>query len=220
MKIPGSRLSRLQYKCNFGGGWPREEEALLFDQGSGNHRASGQPGAALSTYIGYLAKAVGSAVGLPFGGQLLSGLHIFWIILVLALVDKKGAGLLAAILDNVVQFMMGSHLGIFVLPVGLMEGIFAELGYWPLKRYSRIVSFLLAGGLSTWSNLLIVRFAFNMFGTQTLFRIMSICAFASGAVFAGLLPYGVIKMLQLAGLVKAGAGAATQQKIEDSLVES
>jgi energy-coupling factor transport system substrate-specific component len=177
-------------------------------------------GAALSTYIGYLAKAVGSAVGLPFGGQLLSGLHIFWIILVLALVDKKGAGLLAAILDNVVQFMMGSHLGIFVLPVGLMEGIFAELGYWPLKRYSRITSFLLAGGLSTWSNLLIVRFAFNMFGTQTLFRIVGICAFASGAVFAGLLPYGVVKVLQLAGLVRAEAGAATQEKIEDSLVES
>ena len=181
----------------------------------------GSLGAALSTYIGYLARAVGNAIGLPYGGQLLSGLHVFWIILVLALVDKKGAGLLAAVLDTVVQFMMGSHLGIFVLPVGLMEGIFAELGYWPLKRYSRILSFLLAGGLSTWSNLLIVRLAFSkMFVNPALFRIVSICAFASGVVFAGLLSYGVIKILQLAGLAKAEAGAATQNKIENSLVES
>ncbi len=75
---------------------------------------------------------------------MLTGLHVFWLILVLALVDKKGAGLVAAILDNVVQFMMGSRLGVFVLPVGLLEGIFAELGYWPLKRFSRTLVFMVA----------------------------------------------------------------------------
>ena len=158
-------------------------------------------GAALSTYVGYLARAFGSAIGLPFGGQMLTGLHVFWLIPVLAIVDKKGAGLLAAVLDNVVQFLMGSHLGIFVLPVGLLQGIFAELGYWPLKRYSRFLSFLLAGGLSAWSNLLVVHFAFNMFGTRTLFRIVSLCAFASGMVFAGVLPYVIINVLRRAGLV-------------------
>jgi energy-coupling factor transport system substrate-specific component len=175
----------------------------------------GSLGAALSTYIGYLAKAVGSSIGLPFGGQLLTGLHVFWIILVLALVDKKGAGMLAAILDNTVQFMMGSHLGIFVLPVGLLEGFFAELGYWPLKRFSRILSFMLAGGLSAWSNLVVVQFAFNMFGTQSLFRIVSLCAFVSGTVFAGLLPYGVLKLLQNAGLVaKVKTPSASEESAE------
>ena len=114
-------------------------------------------GAVLSTYVGYLARAVGSAMGLPFGGQILTGLHTFWLILALAMVDKKGAGLLAAILDNAVQFMMGSHLGVFVLPVGLLQGIFCELGYWPLKRFSRVLAFMVAGGLSAWSNLLVVQ---------------------------------------------------------------
>ncbi len=161
----------------------------------------GSLGATLSTYVGYLGKAFGSAIGLPFGGQLLSGLHVFWLILVLALVDKKGAGLLAAILDNVVQFLMGSHLGIFVLPVGLLQGMFAELGYWPLKRYSRFLAFLVAGGLGTWSNLLVVHYAFNMFGTKSLFRAVSACAFVSGVVFAGLLPYAVVKILRSAGLI-------------------
>lgn len=159
-------------------------------------------GAALSTYVGYMARAFGSAIGLPIGGQLLTGLHVFWIILVLAVVDKKGAGLLAAILDNVVQFLMGSHLGIFVLPVGLLEGVFAELGYWPLKRFSRVLALMLAGGLSAWSNLLVVHFAFNMFGARAIFRVVSLCAFVSGVVFAGLLSFGVVKLLQAAGLVR------------------
>lgn len=159
-------------------------------------------GAALSTYVGYMAKAFGSAVGLPFAGQLMTGLHVFWLVLALAVVDKKGAGLLAAILDNVVQFLMGSHLGIFVLPVGLLEGVFAELAYWPLKRFSRALAFMLAGGLSAWSNLLVVQFAFNMFGARTIFRAVSLFALVSGAVFAGLLPWGVVKLLQAAGLIR------------------
>jgi ABC-type thiamin/hydroxymethylpyrimidine transport system permease subunit len=180
----------------------------------------GSLGAALSTYVGYLASAVGSSIGLPAGGQLLTGLHVFWLILVLALVDKKGAGLLVAILDSVVQFMMGSHVGILVLPMGLLEGLFAELGYWPLKRYSRILSFLLAGGLSAWSNLLVVHLAFNMFGTQALFRLVSICAFVSGTVFAGLLPYSVIKILQRAGLVaKTNVPIVSQENQERSIAE-
>jgi ABC-type thiamin/hydroxymethylpyrimidine transport system permease subunit len=182
----------------------------------------GSLGAALSTYVGYLAKAVGSSVGLPAGGQLLTGLHVFWIILVMGLVDKKGAGLLVAILDNVVQFMMGSHLGIFVLPMGLIEGLFAELGFWPLKRYSRLLSYLLAGGLGAWSNLLVVNVAFNMFGTRALFQVVSIAAFLSGITFAGLLPYSVIKILQYAGLVAVPKklSAVSQEKQVSSITES
>lgn len=178
-------------------------------------------GAVLSTYVGYLAKAVGSAMGLPFGGQLLTGLHVFWIVLVLALVDKKGAGLLAAILDNAVQFMMGSHLGVFVLPVGLLEGFFAELGFWPLKRFSRVLAFMVAGGLSAWSNLLVVHFALNMFGTMALFRAVSLVAFASGAVFAGLLAMGIVRILESAGLVRRKkAAAALPEGVDSPTVES
>lgn len=171
-------------------------------------------GAALSTYVGYMARAFGSAIGVPVGGQLFTGLHVFWVVLALALVDKKGAGLLAAVLDNTVQFLMGSHLGIFVLPVGLIEGIFAEMGYWPLKRLARIPAFMLAGGLSAWSNLLVVQTAFNTFPTRPLFLLVSTCAFVSGTVFAGLLPCAVIRILRNAGLIARGetAGAAPEDR--------
>ena len=158
-------------------------------------------GAALSTYVGYMARAFGSAIGLPIGGQMFTGLHVFWVILALALVNKKGAGLMAAILDNTVQFLMGSHLGIFVLPVGLLEGFFAELGYWPLKRLNRVAAFMLAGGLSAGSNLLIVQAAVRPFPNQVLLLLAVACSFISGIVFAGLLVYAVVKILRKAGLI-------------------
>lgn len=160
-------------------------------------------GAVLSTYVGYLGQTFGAMTGLPAGGQLFTGLHVFWIILVLAVVDRKGAGLLAAILDNSVQFLMGSHLGILVLPVGLLEGIFAELGYWPLKRFSRIAALVVAGGLGSWSNLLVHQVAFNRFGNAYLFGIVSVCALVSGVIFAGFLPWYIHNILQKTGLVPA-----------------
>jgi len=158
-------------------------------------------GAVLSTYVGYIGQAFGAMTGLPVGGQLFTGLHVFWVTLVLSIVDKKGAGLLAAILDNVLQFLMGSHLGILVLPVGLLEGIFAELGYWPLRRLSRISACVIAGGLGSWSNLLVHQVAFNRFGSVYLFGIVSVCALASGLAFGGFLPWYIHNILQKTRLI-------------------
>lgn len=176
-------------------------------------------GAALSTYVGYMAKAFGSAIGLPVGGQMFTGLHVFWVILAMALVDKKGAGLMAALLDNTVQFLMGSHLGIFVLPVGLLEGFFAELGYWPLKRLSSSAALILAGGLSAGSNLLVIQAALRPFPTLALFLLAVVCAFISGVVFAGLLTCAALKVLRSAGLI-AQSGTAGPAKEDHTLVEA
>lgn len=164
-------------------------------------------GAVLSTYVGYLGRAFGNLTGFPAGGQLFTGLHVFWVILVLAIVDKKGAGLLAATFDNSLQFLMGSHLGILVLPVGLVEGIFAELGYWPLKRFSRIAALIVAGGLGSWSNLLVHQVAFNRFGNAYLFGIVSACALASGVALAGILPWYIHNILRKTGLAPAAISA-------------
>ncbi len=155
----------------------------------------------MSTYVGYLGKAFGQMTGIPYGGQLLSGLHIFWLILILVLVDKKGAGLLAGVLDNVVQFLLGSHLGFWVLPVGVLQGLFAEIGFWPLKKYSRKLALVIAGGLSCWSNLLVTQFAFNSFGSIYVFGTISVYAFISGIVFGGCLVYVIYRILQNAGVI-------------------
>jgi len=168
-------------------------------------------GAVMSTYVGYIGKAFAQMTGIPAGGQLVSGLHILWIILILVLVDKKGAGLLAGIMDNVVQFLLGSHLGFWVLPVGIIEGLFAEVGFWPLKKYGRILALAIAGALRSWSNLLVTQFAFNSFGGVYVFGVISVYSLVSGAVFGGCLTFVIYKILQSAGIivkkdaVKAGA---------------
>jgi energy-coupling factor transport system permease protein len=166
-------------------------------------------GAVLSTYVGYIGAAFGSMTGIPIGGQLFTGLHALWITLVLLIVDKKGAALLAAILNNILQFLMGSHLGILVLLVGLLQGVCAELGYWPFKRFSRMAALVVAGGLSAWSNLWVQQAVFNRFGTLYLFWIVSLCAVASGVVFGRFLPYSLCKILQKTGLV-SNAGLQPQ----------
>jgi len=171
-------------------------------------------GSVLSTYVGYIGQTFGAMTGLPGGGQLFTGLHVFWIILVLAIVDKKGAGLLAAILDNFLQFLMGSHLGILVLPVGLLQGIGAEIGYWPLRRFHRIAGLLMAGGLSSWSNLLVHQVAFNRFGNRYLFGIVSLFSSISGIIFAGFLPWYIHRILQKTGMIPM-QGQSTASVIEE-----
>jgi len=161
-------------------------------------------GAVLSTYVGYLGQTFASMTGLPVSGQIFTGLHVFWVMLALAVVDKKGAGLLTSIFDNALQFLLGSHLGILVLPVGLLEGIFAELGYWPLRRISRIAALLVAGGLSAWSNLLVHQVAFNRFGNAYLFGTVSLFSLTSGVFFGGLLAYYIHRILHQSGLIADG----------------
>jgi len=165
-------------------------------------------GAVLSTYVGYIGQAFGAMTGIPIGGQLFTGLHVLWITLILVIVDKKGAGFLAAILNNSLQFLMGSHLGILVLPVGLLQGICVELGYWPFKRFSRIAALVAAGGLSAWSNLWVQQAVFNRFGTLFLFGLVSLCAVVSGIVLGGFLPYSLYKLLQKTGLVQSAGPQA------------
>lgn len=70
--------------------------------------------------MGYLANVTNRLMGVPYGaGQVVAGL-LLWLILILALTDKKASG---------------SHLGLFVAFFSLVEGIFTEIGFWPFKKY-------------------------------------------------------------------------------------
>ncbi|MDR3569987.1 MAG: ECF transporter S component [Syntrophobacteraceae bacterium] len=169
-------------------------------------------GAVASTYLGYIGHMLGSATGIPFLSQLLTGLHVFWVVLVLALVDKKGAGLLCAVLDNLVQFLMGSHIGILVLPVGLMQGLLAETGYWTFRRLGLVQAMLLAGGLGSISHIILFQVAFHQFGTPAIALGLAAVAFPSGVCLGGIFPYGAALILHRAGVVRIPGLAPTGAK--------
>jgi energy-coupling factor transport system substrate-specific component len=160
-------------------------------------------GAITSTYLGYMGRMLGAATGIPYASQILTGLHSFWLILMLALVNKKGSALLGAALNNTVQFLMGSHLGIWVLPVGILQGLLAEIAYWPLRRLSAPLAMVLAGGLSSISHIVIMQMVFRLFGPAVIVGSFGAVAFASGAFWAGIFPFITVKLLRRAGIVGA-----------------
>ena len=162
-------------------------------------------GGITSTYVAYIASAFGSLTGIPMGGQMLSGLHVFWIILILAIVNKKGSGALAGVLKGFVEFITGGHLGILAIPTSFLEGVFAEIGFWPFKKY-KTLSFVIAGGLGSWANILVTQTIFNSFPGLYMFGTFSVFAFASGMVFAGYMGLGIVRILTDAGVIKAPAG--------------
>lgn len=160
-------------------------------------------GGVASTYVGYLAGTFGRLTGIPFGGQLLSGLHIFWIILIMAIVDKKGAGALAGLMKGFVEFVSGSHLGAGVLLVSLTEGIFAEVGFWLPKKLNRTVGFIIAGALGSWANIPIQQLLYNRFGgNYYLLGTVSVFSLLSGAIFAGYMGVGIYRLLVDSGVIK------------------
>lgn len=162
-------------------------------------------GGITSTYVAYIASALGSLTGIPMGGQMLSGLHVFWLILVLAIVNKKGSGALAGVLKGFVEFITGGHLGILAIPTSFLEGVFAEISFWPFNKY-RTLSFIIAGGLGSWANILVTQTLFNSFPGLYMFGAFSVFAFASGMVFAGYMGLGIVRILTDAGVIKTPAG--------------
>lgn len=159
-------------------------------------------GGVMSTYVGYVANTINHLVGVPYGaGQVVAGLHILWIMLIMAITGKKGSGALGGLLKGFVEFISGSRLGLFVVAFSLIEGIFTEIGYWPFKKYKNF-SYVMGGGMGAFAYVLTQQLLNQVYDNIFLFSAVSILAFASGAVFAGYFTKGVMDNLEDAGIVR------------------
>ncbi|MCD1294029.1 sulfite oxidase [Methanocella sp. CWC-04] len=162
----------------------------------------GSLGGVLSTYVGYIANVINHLVGVPYGaGQIVGGLHVLWMVLVVAITGKKGSGALGGLVKGFVEFISGSRLGVFVIFLSLVEGIFVELGYWPFKE-RRGLAYMLAGGLGSFANVLAFQLAYQVYDNIFLFGAVSLLAFVSGVVFAGYFTSGIVGNLEDAGIVR------------------
>lgn len=159
-------------------------------------------GGVLSTYVGYIANVINHLVGVPYGaGQVIAGLHILWMVLILAITGKKGSGALGGFLKGFVEFISGSRLGIYVVLFSLIEGIFTEIGFWPLKKY-RSLSYMVAGGLGSFAYVLGQQLVNQVYDNIFLFGAVSALSVISGAVFAGYFGKGIVDNLEDAGVVR------------------
>jgi ABC-type thiamin/hydroxymethylpyrimidine transport system permease subunit len=113
-------------------------------------------GGAISVPLGYLGNALKAIPILPFGiGQVLSGVHILWLILVRLLTGKTGSATFAGALKGLVELSLFSFHGIQVLPIALAEGILVDVIMSIPGKASQIKA-AIAGGLSASSNVLVL----------------------------------------------------------------
>ncbi len=170
-------------------------------------------GGVLSTYIGYLGNLINRVFVVPFGaGQLLAGLHVFWMILAYAITGKPGTGTLAGILKGMVEFLSGSTHGIPIILVSSIEGILVDLSINVFRKPSTL-AFCFAGAVASMSNVLVFQILyFSGVPVAYLMLIASVAAL-SGVIFAGYLGMGTHQVLITSHIVKTRSNSLPSLKL-------
>ncbi|MEM3056765.1 MAG: ECF transporter S component, partial [Candidatus Bathyarchaeia archaeon] len=142
-------------------------------------------GGALSVPVGHLGNFLKTLPGLPLGSsQILSGIHVLWIILTVGLTRKVGSGTLTGFLKGLVELFMLSFHGVLVVLISLVEGLIVDLFFTAIRKINT-VSLCLAGALSSSSNVFIVKYIVVPSLPLSIFALMYFISFISGFFFAG-----------------------------------
>jgi ABC-type thiamin/hydroxymethylpyrimidine transport system permease subunit len=113
-------------------------------------------GGAVSVPLGYAGNLLNMVPILPFGSpQILSGIHVLWLLLARLLTRKTGAATLAGAVKGLVELSLFSFHGVQVLPISIVEGIVLDLVLSVPGRPSS-ARVAVAGGLSASSNVVVL----------------------------------------------------------------
>ena len=156
-----------------------------------------------SSFIANIARVIFIPLVIPGSGQMASGLHIIWFVLIYFWVGKKsGAVFLAGILKGFVELFTGNSIGIMALLVAVGAAITFEVTIYVFirviqKENYQHVGIALAAGLASLSNIVIQLQTFigrNL--PPEVFILLSIFSFLSGVFFAGYLGIGFFKVFE------------------------
>ena len=113
-------------------------------------------GGAVSVLLGYAGNLLNAVPILPFGSpQILSGVHVLWLLLARLLTRKTGAATFTGAVKGLVELSLFSVHGVQVLPISIVEGIILDIVLIVPGR-SSLVKVAVAGGLSASSNVLVL----------------------------------------------------------------
>jgi len=153
-------------------------------------------GGAASVPIGYLGDFLGAVPWLPLGSpQLLSGLHVLWIVLASVLVGKRGTGALTGVLKGLVEVFLFSFHSVFALLISALEGLVADAVLAVFRKDSTTAIYL-SGGLSSASNVAVVQFLLMPHLPQQVLAFMYLASFVSGLLFSGFIGKRVLETVQ------------------------
>jgi len=115
-------------------------------------------GGVSSTMMSNIRAAVHAVVGLPGGMQFTAGVHVVWLIIAVGLVRKPGAATVTGLLKGTVELLSGNLHGLLVILYAVLAGVGVDLVWLLLGRRHRPVTYMLAGGVGTASNVLVLPF--------------------------------------------------------------
>lgn len=143
----------------------------------------GALGAVVSVPLGYAGSFLFAFGVFPLAvPQLMSGVHVFWLVLASLLVPKTGSAAFTGGLKGLVEAAFFSHLGVFAIAISLLEGVVVDLVLRMSKRESRAAIYL-SGGFSAASNLLILQLFFLSSAPIGVVAVAYVAAFFSGLLF-------------------------------------
>lgn len=139
----------------------------------------------------------------PIYGAALQGTFMWAYLLSYFLVRKSGSMLIIGIVEAGVEALLGNQAGLNTLGWGITQGIGAEVVMW-FCNYSKFgwLAFGLAGaGASQFGTV----WSFILYGWSSLndYLIAAPINLVSGFVFSGLLAFGLGKLIENTGLVRA-----------------
>ncbi len=170
-------------------------------------------GGVLSTYIGYLGNLVNRLFGVPFGaGQLISGLHVVWILLARALVGRFGAGTLTGLTKGAVELFTGGTHGAIIVLVSGIEGLFVDFGLGLSRRRSLALT-MITGALASASNVLVFQAVYFSGVAVGFIGLMVGLALVSGAVFGGYVAWDVERLLVSSRILRSGGPAPSARSM-------
>ena len=144
-------------------------------------------GSVSSVLVGYAGSLLSTLTIFSFVvPQLLSGLHVFWLVLTALMVPTRGSATVTGALKGLIEVSLFSHLGIFSFAVSLTEGIVVDLVFAIIKKRHKL-SVYVAGGLSSASNLIIIQVFFLPAQPTLIYASAYFAAFLSGLIFGGYL---------------------------------
>jgi len=160
-------------------------------------------GGITSTYINMIGDFFQSFLGFAGTTQWASGLHIIWLMLAASMIRKPGAATTAGLLKGIVEFLTGNTHGLIVLIVNIIAGLIIDLLIIGNKQKKFNLSFYLAAGVSSASNIIVFQFiAAVPSDLLTLIAILSTSAvsFVSGVIFGGIIVRTLLTAIKKAGV--------------------
>ena len=156
-----------------------------------------------SSIIANIARAIFLPLNIPGSGQIASGLHIVWFVLIYLLVNEKmGAVLLAGVIKGVVELFSGNTLVIFAFVLAVGAAVVFEISVYLLGKLFKgknvfYITIAVSAGLASVSNIIIQieTFIGRNFPPEVFLLIIAF-SFFSGVLLGGYLGIVIYKVFE------------------------